>query len=322
MTFHSLRNALALVVGLGLASALPAAEPVRLRVSTIPILDTAPLQVGIAKGFFAAEGLELDTTPTAGGAVGLPALAAGQVQLAFSNLISTVLGARAGMGFKIVAPGSETGASPPDLGGLVARPDRLPSNGKALEGKRIAVNTRHNIIWLYARAWVQATGGDPDRVSYLEVPFPQMADAVAGGRVDAAFIVDPFLSAALRSGTVAVVGWPFATVQPHVPVAQYVATEAYLREHPQTIERFVRAYRRAVDWTNANLGSEELAQIVAGYTRLAPELVRTLALTPYRKTVDAAGIEGVVALMRRHRMIDGPFDPRALLHRTATEVER
>ena len=48
---------------------LPAfAQPVKLRVSTIPIIDTAPLQVAMAKGFFAAEGLEIDTTPTTGGA--------------------------------------------------------------------------------------------------------------------------------------------------------------------------------------------------------------------------------------------------------------
>ena len=30
--------------------------------------------------------------------------------------------------------------------------------GKDFEGKRVAVNTRNNIIWLYARAWIQATG--------------------------------------------------------------------------------------------------------------------------------------------------------------------
>lgn len=74
------------------------AQPVKLRVSTIPIIDTAPLQVGIAKGFFAAEGLEVDTTPTAGGAAGLPALAAGQVQITFSNIISIVLLAATGYG--------------------------------------------------------------------------------------------------------------------------------------------------------------------------------------------------------------------------------
>src|SRR5215470_16817856 len=67
------------------------AQATKLRVSTIPIIDTAGLQIALAKGFYKDEGLEIDTTPTAGGAAGLPALAAGQVQIAFSNIISTVL---------------------------------------------------------------------------------------------------------------------------------------------------------------------------------------------------------------------------------------
>src|SRR5690606_19131337 len=96
----------ALAIGL-LAHQPAAAETPKRRVSTIPITDTAPMQAAIAKGFFAAEGLEIDTAPTAGGAVGLPALAAGQVQIAFSNIISIILGAKQGLGFQIIAAGSD-----------------------------------------------------------------------------------------------------------------------------------------------------------------------------------------------------------------------
>ena len=149
-----------LLTGLALlalaAGALPVeAQVTKIRVSTIPIIDTAPMQAAIAKGFFAEQGLEVDTTPTAGGAVGLPALAAGQVQITFSNIISIVLGARQGLGFEVIAAGSGTGAEAPDLAGMVTRTGSSLRNGKDLQGKRIAVNTRNNIIWLYARAWVQ-----------------------------------------------------------------------------------------------------------------------------------------------------------------------
>src|SRR5688572_20774643 len=98
------------------------AQPVKLRVSTIPIIDTAPMQAAIAKGFFAEQGLEVDTTPTAGGAVGLPALAAGAVQITFSNIISIVLGAKQGLGFEVIAAGSGTGDTTPDLAAMVAKP--------------------------------------------------------------------------------------------------------------------------------------------------------------------------------------------------------
>ena len=55
------------------------------------------------------------------------------------------------------------------------------------------------MIWLYARAWIQATGGDPDKVTFLEVPFPQMEDALRQQRVDAAFMVAPFSIVSARS---------------------------------------------------------------------------------------------------------------------------
>jgi NitT/TauT family transport system substrate-binding protein len=326
-SLRSLRRRAALgVAALGLAAFAGAvqaqAQPVKVRVSTIPIIDTAPLQVAIAKGFFSAEGLDVDTTPTAGGASGLPALAAGQVQISFSNIISIVLGAKQGLGFEVIAAGSNTGATTPDLAALIAKPGSTFKTGKDLEGKRVAVNTRNNIIWLYARAWVQATGGNPDAVTYLEVPFPQMLDAVRGDRVDAAFIVEPFLSAGLKSQGVTVIAWPYNTVQKNIPVAQYAATKTFIQQNPTVIERWVRAYNKGVDWTNQNVGSEEWTKIVAAYTRLAPEQLATLKLPPYEKTVNPASIDEVVELMRKHGMIEGPFDAKALLSRSVTQGAR
>lgn len=315
----TVRRALALGALAALTALAPAQaqEKVKLRVSTIPIIDTAPLQAAIAKGFFAEQGLEVDTTPTAGGAVGLPALAAGQVQITFSNIISIVLGARQGLGFEVIAAGSGTGAEAPDLAGMVTRTGSSLRNGKDLQGKRIAVNTRNNIIWLYARAWVQATGGDPDKVTYLEVPFPQMNDALRGDRVDAAFVVEPFLSAGLQSKTTQLIGWPYNTVGKRIPVGMYTATSSYIKQHPDVIERFTRAYNKGADWINDNKGSEEWLKIISAYTRMKPEQLKGLNLPLFEKTVDPAGVERVVELMRKHKMLEGPFDVKALLYKTA-----
>jgi NitT/TauT family transport system substrate-binding protein len=298
------------------------AETTKLRVSTIPIIDTAPLQVAIAKGFFTAEGLEVDTTPTAGGAAGLPALAAGQVQIAFSNIISITLGVKQGLGFEIIAAASSTGDSAPDIGGLIAAKGSPLKSGKDLEGKRLAVNTRNNVGWLYAREWVRATGGNPDSVTYLEVPFPQMVDAVRGNRAEAAFVMDPFLSAGVEAGSVQVLGWPFNQVQKRVPVAQYASTKTFIQQNPAVIEKFVRAYNKGVDWSNANKGKDEWVAIVSGYTKMAPEKVKSLVLPPFEKTVDPAAVEVVMNLMKRNGLLDAPLDPKTFLYRTATGAVR
>lgn len=310
------------------AAAVGVARPVfaqaltRLRVSTIPIIDTAPLQVAMTKGFFAEQGIEIDTTPTAGGAAGLPALAAGQVQVTFSNIISIVLGAKQGLGFQIISAGAGTGDTTPDLAAIISKKGAAFKTGKDFEGKRIAVNTRNNVIWLFAREWVRVSGGDPDKVQYIEVPFPQMIDAVKGDRVDAAFVVEPFLSNGVQSENMQVVAWPYNTVMKRVPVGMYAATRQYIDQNPALIERFTRAYNKGVDWTNANKTSDEFFAIVSGYTRLPPERVKGLTLPPYDKTIDPAGIDAVQALMRKNAMIDAPLDSRALLYRTAATLVR
>jgi NitT/TauT family transport system substrate-binding protein len=306
---------------LGIATPLVRAQTTRVRVSTIPIIDIAPLQVAVAKGYFAAEGIEVDTTPTQGGAAGIPALAAGQVQFVFSNVVSIIQAAKQGLGVQIVAPASTTGDAPPDQAALIAKKGAPLKTGKDLEGKRIAVNTRNNIIWLYARAWVRATGGNPDAVTYLEVPFPQMVDAVRADRVDAAFAVEPFVMSAVAND-MQVIGYPYTTVQKRMPAAQYAASRAYIEQNPKVVEGWVRAYHKGVDWVNQNLQSEELFKIIAGYTRMPPEVVARMPLAPFEKAVDPAALLPVVEQMRRNGLLEGDFDPRSILHRSALQASR
>ncbi|MDB5559933.1 MAG: hypothetical protein JWQ36_2867, partial [Enterovirga sp.] len=134
---RAVRLAAASLLGLGLASGTAsAAELTKLRVSTIPIADTASFEVAREKGFFAAEGLEIDTTPTSGGAIGIPALMSGQLQVAYSNVVSIILAASQGLDLVVFAAADETSDAPPDLAGLVAKPGAGFKDGKALEGKR------------------------------------------------------------------------------------------------------------------------------------------------------------------------------------------
>jgi NitT/TauT family transport system substrate-binding protein len=290
----------------------------KIRVSTIPIIDTAPLYAAIAQGYFKDAGLELDLTPSVGGAVGLPALATGDVQVAISNSVSIILGAHQGLGFKIISAGSFTGAKPPDIAAIAVPPDSTVKSGKDLEGKRLAVNTRANVIWLYANAWVEATGGNPKAVTYLEVPFPQMLDALRSKRVDAAFLIDPFLTAGLEQHAVKVIGWPYNKLQPRIPIAMYAATESYIKAHPEVIAAFDKAYDRGVDWVNQHAGDQEWIKLVASYTHLPPKRIADLHVPPFEKTIDPARLQPTIELMVKYGLLDKSIPAASVLAPSAT----
>src|ERR1043165_7708926 len=103
-------------------SAEPAATgagPTKLTVAAISIVDTAPLHLGKAKGFFAEQNLDITVQSTTGGHEAVPCVVSGQCQLAFANVISLMLAHSKGLPLKVIAAGRFSARTPEDVGGLV-----------------------------------------------------------------------------------------------------------------------------------------------------------------------------------------------------------
>jgi NitT/TauT family transport system substrate-binding protein len=60
------------------------------------------------------------------------------------------------------------------------------------------VNTLKNVTEVTAREALAKEGVDPSSLRLTELPFPEMAQAVANGDADAAFLIEPFVTAATR----------------------------------------------------------------------------------------------------------------------------
>jgi NitT/TauT family transport system substrate-binding protein len=161
---------------------------------------------------------------------------------------------------------------------------------------------------------VQKAGGDPDKVTYREVPFPQMLDALRGKRVDAVFSVDPFNAIAKADPGLEYIGSPYNAVQPGLSVAQYVATEDFIAKNPETLKRFNAALHMGISWVNKNLKSKELQDLLAGYTKINPELLAKMAQPGEAPSkVDVESIRKTMVLMKAHDLLTGDVNVDALL---------
>ena len=174
----------------------------KVSVGVIPIVDVAPIYLGVKKGFFSAQGLDVTLQTAQGGAAIVPAVVSGQYQFGFSNSISLLLANSQGLPLKVVAEGNaSTGSEGKDFGAVIVKADSPIKTAKDLAGKRVAVNTLKNINTTTVNNVVRKAGGDPSTISYVELPFPDIAAAVAKGDVDAGQVVEPFLTIATARAT-------------------------------------------------------------------------------------------------------------------------
>lgn len=309
------RNTAKLTLALALlgAAMVPASAQTKLRVNYIPIFDVTPMFVAIDKGYFAEEGLAIEPTPSTGGAAGIPGLMAGAYDLLYGNVVSTFLATQQNFKLKVVAPGTHIVKDEPEGAGIVSRKADAIRSGKDLEGKTLAVNTRNGVIWLYAWAWVRKSGGDPAKVTFKEVPFPQMLDALRAKQVDAVYVVDPFFANATNDAAMDLVVRPYSDVQPGVEVGQYVTTADFHAKNPAAVQKFYRALVRGIDWYNKNLSSPELHRIIAGFTKMRPEVVALQKMHPMQAKMDVAQLAKTLELMREAGMVRTAVDIKSIV---------
>lgn len=285
-----------------------AADLEKVRVSIIPINDVAPLFVAMQNGYFRDLGLEIDTTPSAGGAAGIPGLIGGSFDVVYGNVVSVLLASQQGLDIKVIAAGTKVALRDTDTTPILVRSDSGIKSGKDLEGKSIAVNTRNNVIWLYARAWIKATGGDPDKVSFKEIAFPQVEDALRQQRVDAAFLVAPFSVIAGQKPGLTAIANPYSDIQPGVDVGQYITTGKLLATKPETIRKFVAGLRKGAEWFNANRTSDTVLTVISGYTKTDASILKSVALPAAPLQSDLIQVKKTMDLMIENKLLTGPVD--------------
>lgn len=282
-----------------------------LRVNLIPAAEVAPIYAAVKMGYFAAEGLEVDTTPSVGGAAGIPGLIGGAYDIIYGNVVSNLLARAQGLDVKVISAASNGG-----FGSIMARKDSGVKRGADLHGKALAVNTRNNVIWLYARAWVKATGGDPSKVTFKEVPFPQMTDALVRRQTDAAFMIEPFLTAAASEDSLTEIGKPYAELQPEVQVGQYGTTDKLLKAHPDVIERFLHGQEKGNQWVKDHIGKAELAELITSYTKIPLEITKRLPIAQPTTELKVAEIKKTMVLMKENGLLKADVDLSTVLYKT------
>ena len=285
--------------------------PAQVAVGIIPIIDVAPIYLGQEQGFFEERGIELELVPGSGGAAAVPGVVAGDCDFAFGNVTSLLLAQTQGLPLQVVANGTaSTGDPETDFSAVVVPADSPVQTAADLAGRTVAVNNLKNIGEVTIRKAVEDAGGDSSTVNFVELPFPDMPAAVANGNVDAAWVVEPFVTVATGQGARAVVR-NFAEPVEDLTVATYFTTEQMLAENPELVDDFQAAMAESLQYAQDN--PDELRRIITTYTSISPEVAEQIALPSFPEEINVESMETVAELMAEYGITEETADVDALL---------
>ena len=301
------------VVTTAVPAAVRAADPIVVNVGTLPTDGSANVFYAQDLGYFKAVGLDAHIQTMGSGPIVAQAIAGGAIDIGVVNVATVSAAYLRGLHFKYIAPADI--ASPQtqtDL--MMVLKDSPIQKASDLNGKTIALNGLKDLQQLCAMAWVDKHGGDSKTLKFVEVPFPEMGAALVQKRVDAAMMVEPFVSAGRATGRS--IGEDLDGVGTNYMIVGWVATDSWLATHADVAARFQSAILKASVWANSH--KKESAAILLRHTKLKPEVVEAMARAVAGTHMDVSMIQPVVDAALKYGIINRPV-PAADLIWTATK---
>jgi NitT/TauT family transport system substrate-binding protein len=283
--------------------------PDKVNVGVIAIVDVAPIYLGKQQGIFTKHNIDLKLETAQGGAVIIPIVIARGYDFGFSNVVSLLLAQSRSLPIKVVSNGNNsTGDKAKDFGGLIVK-DPAITSPKLLEDKKVATNTLNNIVDTTTKEIVKKDGGNPSKVTFVELAFPDMAAALDAGRVDAMFVVEPFLSAALAKGWKQI--GSYADVDPKLCVALYFTSQALATSNPDLVKRFGDAMKESLAYADSH--PDEVRAVLSTYTQITADASKSLILPKWPAEIDTASITKLGDLSMQYGLLNTKPDLAKLL---------
>jgi NitT/TauT family transport system substrate-binding protein len=303
-----------------MAPVAPLPQLTRVRLGEVGILASVGFYVGIEKGYFAEQGIDVETVRFNTTAEMTAPLAAGQLD-AGSGATSAGLFNAIGRGvdIKMVAdqghsePGRPVNAFVVRRAGVDAGQLRSVAD---LRGRHVAVTSISTGAVTDVQAYLAQGGLTVNDVVIEQMSFPDMIPSLANGSVDAVIPVEPFTTLFEQSGVGTRWFWDY-DVNPDHQVAVILYGPTLTRDQPEVARRWMVAYLRGLRYFNDGFfrgnaaAREDSIQILMKWTtirdRALYDTMTVLGLDPngdIRVASMRADQEALLQLGQQDRPID------------------
>lgn len=275
-----------------------AQAPALVRIGTSASEANADVFYAVDQGYFDRVGLAVDVKVLLNGPAIAAAMVGGSLDVGSSSPFVFMNAFRHGLPFTMIAPGAIYESALPGTLLCVAAGSPIKT-AKDLAGKIVAGISLGALDQLSIFAWLDQNGGDSTTVKMVEVPPSTMTEALESGRVSAALIPEPQLSAA--GNRVVAIGKAYDAIAKVFMISNWFATTDWAAKNPVALGKFREAMAQTGQWSAAN--PEKAAVILEKWIKIKEPRIRT-HMAP---KLDVAMIQPICDLAYKYKMIDAPI---------------
>ena len=291
------------------------------KVAYTPITAVGALVVGEQQGFFKEEGLTLELQQVDNPPAGIAAVAGGSVDYNYAPSIPIVNAVANGVKIKVAAAadGYAEGtkakfeadpASVDDDTALLVAGGSAITSPKDLSGKTVAVPARGAQLEVTIAHAIKEAGGDPTTVNWITLDFPSALSSLKDGRIDAAGVVQPFVSNGTEQGDV-VLAKPGLGFFDDGAVGMWVTSEKYATDNPELVAKYQRAIVKTNEYSNAHV--DEVYAAASELLKIDLATLKAGAAPYFTPPVKVEDLGSVVTKLDALGFLKAPVDANAVM---------
>jgi len=189
--------------------------------------------------------------------------------------------------------------------GVVARAGSNIKTPQDFVGKKVGVPGLGAFLQVTFRAWLKANGVDYKKVNFAEAPFPQHADMLRGGTVDAVVTADPFMARITDSGAGYVASYYSTFLPEGNPTIVYAATRNWAKANIGAVRSFREAIVAGADFIKDPKNDAAVRTAIGKYIKLPPEVLAKAQISPPGPIITEKQLAYWVGLMKDQDMLKG-----------------
>ncbi len=210
----------------------------------LPSDHDAALFVADAQGKYAENGINTRLVQFNNGGDLMTAMASGDVDVGYVGITPVLSSIENGVPVKVISAAQTEGS------GIVVAKNSDINSVSDLAGKKIATPGEASIQHMLLTYYLEQNGMSIKDLKVSAMKVPSMNDALKTNNIDGMITFEPYVSIAEKNGARVLVD--SADILPNHPCCVVVASDKFIKDHPNETNTILEIHKNATDFINNN----------------------------------------------------------------------